>query len=199
MNIERYRRFRAQGIPATLAAQYASTPLTPWVHQPHPNELWLRLGSLDAKVEWEPDPEPEEDPRGTFSNNPLTVLYGARKVHDGSRSPLMQYFEPKVTALRHRWALSRMGYSKGMAEQIAQSYVSEDLRAMRGESWLPLVLTTSIYARNGVRLATDRRRGIEIAEYWPNQQQVLDYLATDPYPVIDAAAKAQVLLTALEA
>jgi hypothetical protein len=194
VNHDRYRRFRASDVPALLAAKWARVPLdaSPELDV---DALWLTWAGFDVCVRWVLDPRAPE-PRGKFTNNERSMLWGARKLPESAGMGARRYFEPTHTALAHRRSLTHAGMSRQVAQETGERFVSKDLATTLGRIGhpLPVVLAVTVFTRGGHRLAQQRYAGIETGVRWPTHDDVLDYLSTDTNPVVDTVATAQRIL-----
>jgi hypothetical protein len=72
------------------------------------------------------------------------------------------YFHPAISIQSHRDSLNKMGYSKGVAEEMARGYVYHDKKRLMsyGDSWSYVGLKVEVYL-DGIELASDSVYGIE--------------------------------------
>lgn len=191
MNRDRYRRFREYGYSPLRSAEYARVPLEASIEE-EVDALWLTWLGFEVCVRWTVDRAPREA-RGTFTKNPRSVLWGARKLKPDLLGA-NRYFQPTMSAWAHRRSLSRLGVSKQVAMEAGERFVSQDIAITFGHFPPPVLLVVTVYTPEGVRVAQQRYGAIEIGEIWPTHTDVLDYLATDLRPVDDTVATAERIL-----
>jgi hypothetical protein len=132
--LRRYRQLRDDGVPAIQAhrAAAATSPVVRYRSGPGEAITLLfddrpDLAGFTVTATAEPDPEPDIDWLGEFTDtrSPHCV-----EVNRGDRHAY-RYFLPTYTAAQRRADLSRRGYSRARAQELADEGVRDDARLAR--------------------------------------------------------------------
>lgn len=125
--------------------------------QGHPQANWKQDGfELSAKVETDDDTDVSY--LGKFVDQ---WEFGAIKVEGWGRRQYPRFFVPATTVKEHREGLQGMGYSKGIAEEMARSHVHADLKLAKsyGDTWDMMQIIVQVM-KEGVTLWSARIGGI---------------------------------------
>jgi hypothetical protein len=96
----------------------------------------IRVDSI--RIDFSPDTDPDLSYLGEYTDRPKVIDLGAAlsrgeviQVHNGSDHRRYRYWNPCNSVASHRRELEKKGYSKGVAEEIARSYVRNDYDRMQ--------------------------------------------------------------------
>jgi hypothetical protein len=160
--IERYRKYRADGIPAHWAWKYAGhvAPSFDWQECGDGMRATLKRAGFDVTIDAKPDYDGFGMEDGTFTD---TRTADAVRIPDCLRDRhSYRYFVPMISYAEHVKGLRDMGIARHDADCLARSYVLRDMRAaVSGREYYWLDVRVS---RGGIELGRDSLGGIEFGD-----------------------------------
>ena len=153
-----YREYRAMGVAARVALQWAKQHTEPLDWQDD-RVQWEQDG-FTIRVYIEEDHDPDFSILGKYTDKWSPDVINCR--HYNTRCDYA-YFKPTISETAHYQALRAMKYGKTQARQLARTYVRRDFDRIQGYNigeWSMVGVVVSVF-KNGVHLATDALWGIE--------------------------------------
>lgn len=169
---EKYRERRAKGDPARSALEVAraverATKKIKLSYGGRGNHLataTLKHRGFDVYVfvEYDEDMTTDDVGLGRFTAQRVddtSIALFPEDSHRRHRS--YRWWTPEVSIKEHRESLNKMGYSRGVADELARSYVYEDLKRATDEHWTAYSVGVRV-SKAGVELATNYLGGITV-------------------------------------
>lgn len=139
----------------------------------------IEMDGFDVHVSWRPDYDADTSWLGEFSEE---WEEGAVKVRSPHRFSRARWFIPAIPVKEHFDGLHKLGLAKGVARELAEKYVRQEMEILLSEENRFFVCMVTAY-KNGVELGssslggcdlgTEYRQAIEWAETLPDQNGLL--------------------------
>lgn len=136
-----YRALRAEGYTPAQAVEGARLK-GPTSYVEVEGGVQVEMAPFTVVISAVPDPDASFE-LGHFVDAVHPSVRG-NVIDLGKRSPGFRYFLPQTTYAEHRHSLSAMGYSRGVADQLARRYVREDMLTELGIAFPAFTVTVSV-------------------------------------------------------
>ena len=168
MQTKEYAKWRAKGIPASLAYRWAQTPAPPALDwDVHGERATLEREGFTIDVRVTPDDWTDLSWLGEFTDDPEGAVRNPAYERDHYK-----YFRPAYSVAERRRDLSALGYAKGPAEQTAREQVQDDARKAVGLVEYVVIVTAG---REGVELGSASLGGCDVSSSRDVEQTVEEH------------------------